>query len=193
MDPIISLPFSENIVVNELEKTFSKKEGYSILIPSTRQQKGFDIVVFNKKSNKCITIQIKGSRTYTSSPPKRETTSRYKNYTWFNKFKIDEELSDYYILVGLFIVSPELDKKSRRIKKSNWYDFFLLLLSYKEMVEFLGNLTQKRNDKPDTSFGFGFNDKKRIALTRGAKEHIDFSDNIFSNRVEELKQRLGKN
>jgi hypothetical protein len=36
MDPIISIPFSEAAIVQEFEKHFKKKDGFSILIPSSR-------------------------------------------------------------------------------------------------------------------------------------------------------------
>jgi len=191
MDPILILPFSENMVVNELERKFPKRDGYSILIPSTRQQKGFDIVLFNKKTNRCLTIQIKGSRTYNRTLPKRKSKKeKFKNYTWFNKFNIQKGLADYYILFGLFITNPTNEIDAKRIKKTDWYDHILLMFSEAEMIGFLEGLKQKREDKPDTSFSFGFNDKKRIIQTRGSREPIDFSKKIFSNRITDLKKEL---
>ena len=62
MNPVLTLPFSEAAVVDELEKYFKKKEGYSILIPSSRQQRGFDLVLLNSKSKKSISLQVKGSQ-----------------------------------------------------------------------------------------------------------------------------------
>ena len=190
MDPILTLPFSENMVINELEKKFNKRDGYSILIPSTRQQKGFDLLMYNNKTKKCLTIQVKGSRTYNPKPPKNETIIRYKNYTWFSKFKIEKGLADFYILFGLFITNPTRKEKSRSVRKNDWYDHVLMIFSEAEMIKFLSGLRLKTSDKADSKFSFGFNDKKKIVLTRGTKEHVDYSEKLFSKRIIELKKGL---
>ncbi|MCE7864968.1 MAG: hypothetical protein DYG99_15625 [Bacteroidetes bacterium CHB5] len=59
-----------------------------------------------------------------------------------------------------------------------------------EMIEFLGNLKLKTQDKADTKFSFGFSDKKRIVLTRGTRAHIDYSDKLFHKRIQVLKNQL---
>lgn len=190
MDPILTLPFSENMVINELEKKFNKRDGYSILIPSTRQQKGFDLLMYNNKTKKCLTIQVKGSRTYNPTPPKNEKIIRYRNYTWFSKFKIEKGFADFYILFGLFITNPTRTEKSRSVKRNDWYDHILMIFTEDEMIEFLRSLKLKTMDKEDSKFSFGFNDKKKIVLTRGTREHADYSDKLFSKRINELKERL---
>jgi hypothetical protein len=190
MDPILTLPFSENMVVNELEKKFNKRHGYSILIPSTRQQKGFDLLMYNNKTKRCLTIQVKGSRTYNPNPPRNESIIRYRNYTWFSKFKIEKGLADFYILFGLFITNPARTEKSRSVKGNDWYDHILMIFSEDEMIEFLSRLKLKTKDKEDSKFSFGFDDKRKIVLTRGTREHVDYSDKLFSKRVHELKKGL---
>jgi len=190
MDPIITLPFSENMVINQLEKKFNKRDGYTIMIPSTRQQKGFDLLMYNSKTKKCLTIQVKGSRTYNPKPPKNEAIIRFKNYTWFSKFKIEKGQADFYILFGLFITNPTRTEKSRSVKKNDWYDHILMLFSENEMINFLNSLKLKTKDEADSKFSFGFNDKKRVILTRGTREHVDHSDKIFEKRISELKRKL---
>lgn len=190
MEPILTLPFYEITVINELERLFSKKEGYAITIPSSRQQKGFDIILYNAFTRMSKTIQIKGSRTYTPTPPKRETTIRYKNYTWFNSFKAEEGLSDYYILFGLYLNSSIQDPESTRLNYSNWFDYVLLLFTEKEMQLFINSLTLKTSEKKDRMFGFGFDDTKNIYLTRGLKVKSDFSDKLLKKRAQEIKSIL---
>ncbi len=115
-----------------------------------------------------MTIQIKGSRTYNPTLPTRKSKKeKFKNYTWFNKFNIQKGLADYYILFGLFITNPTNEIDAKRIKQTDWYDHILLVFSETEMINFLNGLKQKREDKPDSSFSFGFNDKKRVIQTRG--------------------------
>jgi hypothetical protein len=190
MDPVITLPFSESLVINELEKKLNKRDGYSILIPSTRQQKGFDLLLYNSKTKKSLTIQVKGSRTYNPTPPKDTKIIKYKNYTWFSKFKIEKGLADFYVLFGLFITNPTRNEKSRSVKRNDWYDHILLLFTESEMINFLGSLKLKTQDKEDTKFSFGFSDKKQIVLTRGSREHIDYSEKLFHKRINILKDWL---
>jgi hypothetical protein len=190
MDPIISIPFSEAAIVQEFEKYFKKKDGYSILIPSSRQQKGFDLVILNSKKRKSVLIQVKGSRTYIPKPPKRKSTKRYKNYTWFNVFKVVKGLTDYYVLFGIYVNISDGDADSTKIKNKNWYDYVILLFSENEMDKFINSLTQKTSDKPDTSFSFGFDSIKKIMLTRGAKVHADYSKYLFLNRINIIKKKL---
>lgn len=190
MDPIISLPFSESAVLQELEKYLSKKRGYSLLIPSSRQQKGFDLVILNCNNKKSLLIQVKGSRTYIPKPPKRESTKRFINYTWFNTFKVKPGSSDFYVLFGLYVNVADGDMISTRIKNKNWYDFVTLLFNESEMIAFIDNLKQKRSNNPDTMFGFGFDNLKEIILTRGAKSQVDYSSYLLKNRIGIIENAL---
>ena len=99
MEPVFVLPYPEFAVANEIQLHLRPKYGYSVLIPLSRQQKGFDLVIYNKKSNRLTTIQVKNSRVWTKKPPKREgKKQRFQIYSWFNKFKYEKNLADYYIL-----------------------------------------------------------------------------------------------
>jgi hypothetical protein len=64
MEGIITLPYSEYAVANKLNACFKKKEHYALFIPTSRQQKGIDLLLANLKSYKMATIQIKASRSY---------------------------------------------------------------------------------------------------------------------------------
>lgn len=187
MEPILTIPFSEITVINELERLFKKKEGYSITIPSSRQQKGFDIILYNTFTKKSLTIQIKGSRTYAPPPPKRVSTVRFKNYTWFNSFKPEKGQSDYYILFGLYAKTIIKNSESTRMNNTNWFGYVLLLFSEDEMFSFLDNLTLKTREGKDRMFGFGFDDSKTIYLTRGSKEKEDYSNKLLENRLEKIR------
>ncbi len=180
MDPVIKLSFHEWMVINELEKSFKKNDGYTVSIPSSRQQKGFDVILYNKISRKSVTVQIKSSRTYT--PTSRE----FSNYTWFNSFPIEKGLSDYYILFGLYVKTPKGKVKRTKVKNQNWFDFVLLLFTEDEMWEFLSKLTLRNSDRKDTKFSFGFDNTKEIFLTRGSKETVDYSKYLLSKRFQEI-------
>ena len=191
MEPIFTLPYSEFVVANELGKFFKKNKGYSISIPLSRQQKGFDIILYNQKTKKAITIQVKSSRTYAGEIPKRKLKhERFKHYTWFNTFHIQRGYSDYYILFGVYTKSIEKKKLDKSRKISKWYSHILLLFNEKEMTAFLEKLTTKTGNKQDSKFGFGFNDEKKIYLTRGALKQPDISKYLFLNKIERIKKRL---
>jgi len=192
MEPIFTLPYPEHAVIEELSKHFPKKEGYSILVPSSRQQKGFDLVIYkNKKPRKSLTIQIKSSRTYKGNPHKKR--SKYpekKFYTWFNTFHIDKGYSDYYVLFGLYTKSLYNKKLDKSRKMSKWYSHILLLFNEEEMMEFLKKLTTKKGDKQDSKFSFGFDKEDEVFLTRGSIKPKPLNKFLFKNKVDKLKGRF---
>jgi len=50
MDGIFTLPYSEVYVAETLNHLFRPKEGYGVFIPSSRQQKGIDLLLYNQKN-----------------------------------------------------------------------------------------------------------------------------------------------
>lgn len=185
MEPIFTLPYSEYEVANELSKHFKKIKGYSILLPLSRQQKGFDLVLYNSKTKKSLRIQIKSSRTYPGNEPKRKTKKeKFKYYTWFNKFYVKKGISDYYVLFDLY--SKDIKKgikldHSRERKK--WYSFIILALKEKEIIDLFRGIK-------DSKFGFGFNSSDRIILTRGMKKQINLTKYLLFNKINNMKNNL---
>ena len=61
------------------------------------------------------------------------------------------------------------------------------------MIEFFKNCKQI-SGKKDTKFGFGFDDKTEIILTRGnqnRKEYnLDYHDFVFENRIKDIRSIL---
>src|SRR5437870_2211960 len=76
MDPVFTLQWPEFVVAHRLQQLLPKKDGYSVLIPLSRQEKGIDLAILKKLggAHRTITIQIKASRTYPHPPPKRAGT-----------------------------------------------------------------------------------------------------------------------
>jgi hypothetical protein len=185
MEPVFTLPYPEYYVARELSKFFKKEEGYSILIPLSRQQKGFDLVILNQRTKKQLTVQVKSSRTYPGEASKRKTKrERRKHYTWFNKFEIDLGDSDYYILFGLYNKESKkirLDH-SRDVKK--WYSAILLAFDENEMMDLLKSFD-------DTKFSFGFDTEDEILLTRGKKNSEDkLTHHLILNKITRMKKIL---
>lgn len=67
MEPVFTLPYSEHQAIEQITKKLKKSDGYSVYIPTSRQQKGVDFIVHNSKSNKFARVQVKSSRSYTDS------------------------------------------------------------------------------------------------------------------------------
>ena len=113
MEPVFTLQWPEFVVAERLQDLLPRKDGYSVLIPLSRQEKGIDLVVLRRsKSGQsfALTIQVKASRTYLPIAPKRKNTIRYKYYTWFNRFDVPDR-ADFVILFGMY--APDLKGEKR--------------------------------------------------------------------------------
>ncbi|MBI1823356.1 MAG: hypothetical protein HYR80_04505 [Nitrospirae bacterium] len=189
MDPVFTLQWPEFILANRLQKKLTKKNGYSVLIPLSRQEKGIDLAVLKKekvRKTHVVTLQIKASRTYRPDPPKRKETKRFSYHTWFNRFNVPKEV-DFFLLVGIY--APDSGRTKRVTKR--WYRDCTLLFNNGEMRAFIKNcLTVK--GKPDKMFGFGFDNPSQVFQVRGDKhrESRDFSDHLLDKRIGEIKKLL---
>lgn len=187
MEPIFNLPYSEYRVILQLSKILKKKDGYGFYIPLSRQQKGVDFLIFNHNSKKKISFQIKSSRAYEKSPPKREPkTHRFQFYLWFTNFSKSyvPGIADFYLLHGLF---PKYAPAKTPInsKKIVWSDV-MLLYTDREMQKFLNGIRNKKNSKRSPFFGFGFDEASIIFLTRGAERQISVTKHLLSNKITKL-------
>lgn len=190
MDPVFTLQWPEFVLANRLQTLLPKPEGYSVLIPASRQEKGIDLAVIRKQPNgqsRVATFQIKSSRTYSLSAPVRERTKRFRHYTWFNRFEVPET-ADFILLFGLY---PRDASQTKRIE-SNWYEHCTLLFTYDEMSRFMSSCLTV-GGKADRMFGFGFDDERKVVQTRGDRnrELKDYTDHLLRKRVEEIKKKLG--
>lgn len=189
MDPVFTLQWPEFVLANRLQKLLPKTEGYSVLIPTSRQEKGIDLAVLKKRPNgmsQVVTIQIKASRTYTPEQPKRQTTLRYRFYTWFNSFPVPDE-ADFFLLFGMY--APEAERT--RPVGAKWYKDCTLLFTRQEMKDFISSCLTVKNT-PDGKFAFAFNDLDKVVQTRGDSERrsLDFTDHLLDNRIALLKEKL---
>ena len=190
MDPVFVLPWPEFVVAERLQKLLKKKEGYSILVPLSRQEEGIDLAILHSGANgksKTTTIQVKASRTYIHTAPKRKGVVRYQFNTWFNRFTVPDR-ADYVILVGMY--APDSGRTKRVSAK--WYRDCSLLFTKREMRDFLADCKTVKG-KPDKMFGFGFNDMNRIILSRGdqSRSRKDFSAYLLDRRLAKLRRKSG--
>ena len=142
MDPVFTLQWPEFLLANRLQKLLPKSQGFSVLVPASRQEKGIDLAVLWKATNggsRVATMQIKASRTYTPEPPKRETTKRFRFYTWFNRFEVPDE-ADFFLLFGMYAPDPSRTTKV----SSDWYKDCTLLFTCKEMKDFMASCLNRQ-------------------------------------------------
>ena len=187
MEPVFTLQWPEFVVAQRLQSLLPRKEGYCVLVPLSRQEEGIDIAVLHRSKNgksDTITVQVKASRTYLPPAPKREETKRFRFYTWFNRFDVPDR-ADFVILFGMY--APDLSRTTR--VSAEWYKDCSLLFTRKEMRAFMADC-KTVGGKPDSMFGFGFDDLSKIALTRGDQNRLerDFADHLLERRITELKK-----
>jgi len=102
MEPVFAIPYSEYVVINELSRHLGKRAGFSIYIPTSRQQKGVDFLLHDSRQNKYLRFQVKGSRCYINRNP--DNLRRLKYNLWFNNFvkRYVPGEADFYVLLGLY-------------------------------------------------------------------------------------------
>jgi len=189
MDPVFTLQWPEFLLANRLQKLFPKSKGYSVLIPTSRQEKGFDLAIIRRRrdgSSRVVTIQVKASRSYSQEPPKRKTTKRWRFHTWFNRFNVPKQ-ADYFLLFGLYAPDAGRTKKVGR----HWYKDCTLLFTQQEMKKFMLSC-HTRAGSPDGMFGFGFDDERKVVQTRGDRDRgfRDYTPFLLSKRASLLKAAL---
>lgn len=189
MEPVFTLQWPEFVIAQRLQTLLPRKDGYSVLVPLSRQEKGIDLAVLHRGSagtSRTLTIQVKASRTYLHHPPKRKDTIRFQFNTWFNRFDAPDR-ADYVILFGMY--APDLWKT--KIVSAKWYKDCSLIFTRNEMRRFMADC-KTVGGKPDRMFGFGFNDDlSRIILTRGDMHRSgkDYSACLLEHPIRELMKK----
>jgi hypothetical protein len=72
MEPVFTLQWPEFVIAQRLQTLLPRKDGYSVLVPLSRQEKGIDLAVLHRTgtgTSVTTTIQVKASRTYLSPLP----------------------------------------------------------------------------------------------------------------------------
>lgn len=190
MNPVFTLNYPELLVAEALQKYFKPASGYSVLIPLSAQQKGYDLAVMRRTSqgSKVATFQVKSSRTYLGTPgiAPRTGMRNFAHYMWLKSFKVPPE-ADFFILIGQYASSPTSQKNTASL----WHSH-LLLFTQAEMTAFMSNVRQKRQDKPDGHFGFGFDTQNEAFWTRGhvQSQHPDYSAHILAKRLNVIAAKL---
>ena len=193
MDPVFTLPYSEFVVAQQLAQLLPAKLGFSIHTPLSRQQKGVDLVVVRRRGRHswAKTIQVKSSRTYSRRPvtkvQRKSSARRFRFYTWLKTFDCPPE-ADFFCLVALY---PSVDVAQHR-ERGSWWSPLILVFTQGEMRRLLRSIRTAKG-KPDSMFGFGFDEADEVFQTRGyrGRKQRDFSRHLLSRRVGSIRRALG--
>jgi len=183
MDGIFTLPYSEFAVVNRLNSHFKKRDGFSIFVPTSRQEKGIDLLILNTENKKSATVQVKSSRVYT--PTK---ASEFDYYMWLNNFKdgMKNRRADYYMIIGLY---PVYSTEGKISSKNKFWKEIILCYTEREMIDFLNKIKTKQG-KPEKFFGYGFTAKEDVFVTRGLPKNLNVNEHLLQSKIEKIKKRL---
>lgn len=188
VDPVFTLHWPEFLMAELLQRMLPKSDGYSILIPASRQEKGFDLALLKRTDqiNRVATIQVKASRTYSDQPRIVNGRRRFTHTMRFNTFKVPEA-ADFFLLCGLF--PPELSRT--KPISVRWYRECTLLLTPREMRDLLDSC-KTRGGKCESMFYFGFDHRNEVFQTRGIQDgsHLDCSSFVLERRIALIKTAL---
>ncbi len=181
-----SIDYPEYHIAGLLQKEFPKQSNFSMSIPLSRQQKYYDLLLHNGNNKKCLTFQVKSSRTYIFADA--DTSVHYNYYAWLNNFKTANNFSDYYFI---FISFPLFDTKTFRPKTA--FGTKILVFDNNEMSTLLANINRTKKGHPDKFFSFGFNiGDNRIFGERGFPKspRKEFTDNLYENKIAGIKRTI---
>lgn len=183
MEPILTLPYSEWLVAEQLMRELPGSEGFSVYAPLSRQEKGVDLLLSRRTghASRVATLQVKYSRAYEAAPG-----SKFTFAVWFKAFRVPPE-ADFVILASLY---PNITGSGGG-KRSSWWLPVLLVFSREEMQVFISSLRTK-SGSPDRMFYFGFDSPTCVVQTRGAPEHRDCSEFTFQHRLPLLRAFLSE-
>lgn len=190
-----TIPFPEYDIANYLQEKFPKKLNFSVNIPLSRQQKHYDLVLMNGIHKRVIVIQVKSSRTWKTSTKIAEKSHEYESF--FNKFDIEGNYSDYYFI---YMTYPVMNKNFSPGAK---WDRKILVFSDLEMLDILSNIKTKKGT-PENRFCFCFNSSNNVVegsrgFTDSKGEFLscfkyfktnDFSKKLIENKLGEIEKKL---
>lgn len=189
MEGVFTLPYSEYEVINQLQKLLKKKDGYSVYVPVSRQQKGVDFVIHNSGTSKFLTAQVKSSRSYVHDPVGKGKDKRFRYHLWFANFveRYRQGSADLYILFGLY---PLYRTKYKITSKKQFWRPLIPCFTDREMGRILSQARTKKEKKPDKFFGFGFTSAKEVFGTRGLPRARPVTDHLLKHQVGNIKKLL---
>ena len=192
MDPVFTLPYSEYAVLDKITRHLGKKDGFSIYVPASRQEKGVDFLVHNSNNNRSLRFQVKSSRSYVDDNQSSLDKGHVKYTLWFNNFRkrYSPRIADYYILFGLY---PNYSVKSSISSRRQFWRPLILCIPDAKMGSLLDAVLTKKEKKPDRFFYIGFDSPKQVYGTRGFPTRQDLTEYLLDRQMPNIKEKLTSN
>ena len=188
MEPVFTLPWPEFYLAERLQGKFPKSRGYSLLIPMSRQEKGYDFALLkhSDERNRVATFQVKASRTYISEARTINDRRRFRYTGFFNRFEVPSQ-ADFILISSMFAPDP---LRTRPVD-ARWYRDCTLLFTRDEMKSFFSEC-KTRKGKPDSMFYFAFDHPEEVYQTRGVHDGHpkEFSAFLMDRRIGEVGDAL---
>ncbi len=184
MDGIFTLPYSEFEIVNRFQEIFKRKQGFSVYIPVSRQEKAVDFILAKSQSKRIARFQVKSSRTYIHEAKIKKnggiSKPEFKYNLWFNNFidKYEPDQADYYLLFGMYPVYT-----TSSAINSNFWKSMVVCMPDAKMGETLREVLTKKEKKQDRFYGISFNVPHEVIGTRGFLNRPDYSEYILEKQV----------
>lgn len=186
MEPIFTIPYAEFRVASELEKLFPRRQGFSLFVPTSRQEAGVDLILTRRTAGqrRSVAFQVKGSRPYLAGESKRKTSRLFAYDSWFKKFVVPKQ-AEWFLLIAFY---PGQNGAKRGKPESVW-KHVTLAFTKAEMRQFIRRV-KCRSGKPDRFFGFSFSESARVFQSRGDKDRrfLEFSDKLLVRRRREIRK-----
>lgn len=108
MEPVFRLSYPEHVVAERLQQLLKpQKDVFSVTVPVSRQNKGWDLLVYSSETARAARIQVKSSRYYLE--PRAEERG-FSHVFWFKNFRPNLNQADFFALFG---VLPSLNDATR--------------------------------------------------------------------------------
>lgn len=158
-----SLNVDELLVADKLRHYIDKNK-HEVFFPLNSQLKDVDLILINLKNNKALSVQVKGSRTY--SPTKSET-ERYGegSAAWFTLTKKSIFENSNKVDFFVFVLHSMRDGKTKKEIKINY-----LIIPSKDFKRLTSKKKIRKGEKyhffmwidPNGKRAFDFNDRSNI-------------------------------
>jgi len=155
-----SLQVDEAIVAEKLKTTLGKD--YEVFFPVNSQLKNIDLIFYNLKNGKALTIQVKGSRTYRWDVNELRSWHQVKKDSIFNP----KNRVDFFIFVWHV---EKMTKTKRSIEQA------YLVIPIEQFIKKLKEKKMRKNKTYHFSFWTNLKDKANDGNNQPGYWEIDFS------------------
>ncbi len=164
-----SLNVDEAIVADKLQNEL-KKSNWEVFFPLRSQLKDIDLLLVNLKSKKTLTIQVKGSRTYTTNVREIEQLGEGRT-AWFTISKT--KIFDTYFPVDYFIFLIHTESSTR---EKQIIELHYLVMPINELQGIITKTGKRCNKDGNYDFYFRINtSKKSVCEHRERNNMVDYS------------------